>query len=206
MLLPALLLLYIAMGHMVGLALPKVVMPNLYPLRFALLQGGLAMLIMWRGRSFFQVGIPALLRGIPNMDSLIAVGTGAAFIFSTWNVFEMVVGGPVADLYFESAGVLIAMVSLGKYLEAKSKSRASDAMGSLMRLIPDTATLLCGKEQKTIGVDELEVGDLVLVRPGERIAVDGEVMEGISTVDESMLTGESMPVSKKSGSSLTGGA
>ncbi|MDH3349177.1 MAG: heavy metal translocating P-type ATPase [Desulfobulbaceae bacterium] len=205
MLFPAILLLYIAMGHMVGLSLPQMLMPELYPLRFAALQGGLALIIMWRGRSFYQIGIPALLRGIPNMDTLIALGTGAAFVFSVWNVMEMVAGGPLADLYFESAGVLIAMVSLGKYLEAKSKMRASDAMGALMRLTPDTVTLVNGKEQRVIAVDEVEVGDFLLVRPGERIAVDGEVTDGNSTVDESMLTGESMPVTKNDGSSVTGG-
>ena len=215
MLLLAVPLLTISMGEMMGLTLPKWLSPQHAPFTFALVQFLLVLAIMWLGRNFYLVGIPALLRRSPNMDSLIAVGTGAAFIYSTWNFIEIILAvffgldiDPMAramDLYFESAGVLIALVSLGKYMESRSKLHTSDAIRQLMQLTPDQATLLVDGEQKQIPVDEVEVGDLLLVKPGERVPVDGEIVDGESSVDESMLTGESMPVSKKPGDQVSGG-
>jgi len=143
------------------------------------------------------------------MDSLIAIGTGAAFIYSTWNLVEIGLGidpvGRAHDLYFESAAMLIALVSLGKYLEARSKARTTDAIRQLLKLAPDTATLLDDDGQRQVPVEEIRVDDRILIRPGERIAVDGIIVDGESAVDESMLTGESMPVGKKPGDSLYGG-
>ena len=209
MLLLAVPLLTLSMGEMVGLPLPPVLSPHQAPLTFALVQFLLVLPILWLGRSFYLIGIPALLRRAPNMDSLIAVGTGAAVIYSLWNLVEIGLGvDPMAramDLYFESAGVLIALVSLGKYLETRSKSHTSDAIRQLMQLAPDQATLLRDGAQKPIPVDEVEAGDLLLIRPGERLPVDAEIVEGRSSVDESMLTGESLPVSKKEGDRVTGG-
>ena len=188
-------LLYIAMGEMAGLPLPKIFSPHGHPLNFALLQFLLVLPIMWLGRNFYLIGIPALLRKNPNMDSLIAVGTGAAFIYSTWNLVEIVLDiDPhmrAMDLYFESAGVLIALVSLGKYMEARAKSHTSDAIVKLMELTPDTATLLENGSQRSVATAEIEPGDLLLVRPGERIPVDGAIAYGQSAVDEAMLSGES---------------
>jgi Cu+-exporting ATPase len=142
------------------------------------------------------------------MDSLIAMGTGAAFLYSSWNLLEIGLGVDpmhrVHDLYFESAGVIIALVSLGKYLEARSKVRTSDAIRQLMRLAPDKATLLKNGGQEEIMVEEIVPGDILLVRPGERMPVDGVVVKGSSSVDESMLTGESMPVSKQAGDLVVG--
>ena len=208
----AAILLTISMGEMLGLPLPAVVNPHHYPLRFGLIQFCLVLPIMWLGRNFYLIGIPALLRRVPNMDSLIALGTGAAFSYSTWNLVEMMLGGDAhrlgalaMDLYFESAGVLIALVSLGKYMETRSKSHTSDAIAKLMQLTPDKAILLKGEEQTEILVEEIEVGDLLLVRPGERIPVDGSIASGRSSVDESMLTGESLPVSKGEGDRVTCG-
>ncbi len=208
----AALLLYISMGEMLGLPLPAAINPHHYPLRFGLIQFCLVVPIMWLGRSFYLIGIPALLRRVPNMDSLIAMGTGAAFVYSTWNLAEMMLGGDAhrqallaMDLYFESAGVLIALVSLGKYMETRSKSHTSDAIAKLMQLTPDKAILLKGEEQAEIPVEEIEVGDLLLVRPGERIPVDGSIAAGRTAVDESMLTGESLPVSKGEGDKVTCG-
>jgi len=202
----ATLLLCVSMGEMLGLPLPAGLNPHWHPLRFALLQFVLVVPIMALGRSFYLIGIPALLRRVPNMDSLIAMGTGSAFIYSTWNMVEIMLEADAhrqallaMDLYFESAGVLIALVSLGKYLEKRSKSRTSDAIAGLMRLTPDRAILLKGEEQVEVLVDEVEVGDLLLVRPGERIPVDGVIAGGRTAVDESMLTGESLPVSKAEG-------
>ena len=142
------------------------------------------------------------------MDSLIAMGTGAAFAYSLWNLIEIGLGlnvmARVMDLYFESAGVLIALVSLGKYLETRAKARTSDAIHQLLQLVPEQATLLREDQQTTILVEEIAVGDLLLIRPGERIPIDGIVRQGISTVDESMLTGESLPVTKQAGDKVVG--
>nr|MDA8165631.1 heavy metal translocating P-type ATPase [Desulfobacteraceae bacterium] len=202
------LLLLIAMGEMLGLPLPAAINPHHHPLGYALVQLLLVLPVMWSGRNFYLVGLPALWRKAPNMDSLIAVGTGAAFVYSGWNTVEIGLGiDPMAramDLYFESAGVLIALVSLGKFLEARSKVHTSDAIRQLMELAPAEATLLRGEEQVRIPVEEIEPGDLLLVRPGEKIPVDGSVVSGRSSVDESMLTGESLPVSKEEGDKVTG--
>ncbi len=211
-LVPALLfgaaLLVAAMAEMVGVPLPAAVSPHAAPFSFAVLQLVLVLPILWLGRNFYRVGIPALLRGGPNMDSLIAVGTGAALVYSVWNLIEIGLGidpmRRVMDLYFESAGVLIALVSLGKYLELRSRARTSDAIGLLMRLTPEKALLVRGDEQVEIPVEEIEAGDLLLVRPGERVPVDGVVERGASAVDESMLTGESLPVSRTVGDTVAG--
>ena len=199
----------ISMGEMVGLKLPGIIAPQYNPLNFALTQLFLTLPIMWFGRSFYLVGFPSLIRRSPNMDSLIAVGTGAAFVYSLWNVFEIYMGvAPMAramDLYFESVGVLITMVSLGKYLENRSKYHTSDAIRKMMDLSPKTAVLLDGDEQKTIEAAEIEVGDKLLVKPGWSIPTDGSVVRGASSVDESLMTGESMPVTKRKGDRVYGG-
>ncbi|MEA3469083.1 MAG: heavy metal translocating P-type ATPase [Thermodesulfobacteriota bacterium] len=199
----------ISMGEMMGLPLPEIISPHVYPANFAFIQFVLVAAIMFLGRNFYINGIPALLRRVPNMDSLIAVGTGAAFIYSTWNMFEIFFGIQVQmrvmDLYFESAGVLIALVSLGKYMETRSKSHTSDAIAKLMQLTPETATLLIDGEQKDIPAEEIQVADILLVRPGDRVPVDGLIIKGKSVVDESMLTGESIPVSKGENETVIGG-
>lgn len=203
----------ISMGEMIGVPLPQVINPHTNPTSFSFIQFLLVLAIMFLGRKFYLIGIPALVRRVPNMDSLIAVGTGAAFIYSTWNMIEIFLGidvqMKVMDLYFESAGVLIALVSLGKYMEMRSKSHTSDAISKLMQLTPEFATILVGdkeaQKQEQIPVEEIEAEDLLLVRPGERIPVDGIVIKGHSVVDESMLTGESQPVSKEAGSMVIGG-
>ena len=209
MLLFAVPLLYISMGEMVGLPLPPSISPHHHPVAFGLAQLLLVLPVVWLGRSFYLVGIPSLLRGSPNMDSLIAVGTGAALLYSCWSVAEMLAGiepgAKAMDLYFESAGVLIAMVSLGKYMESRSKLKTTDAIAGLVELRPERAILIEGDRQSEISAEEIEVGDLLLVRPGERLPVDGEIASGESSIDESMLTGESMPVGKKTGDPVFGG-
>lgn len=200
------LLLTVAMGEMTGLKLPGFMNPTEAPLVFGLIQLALVMPLLWLGRKFYLIGFPSLFRGAPNMDSLIALGTSAAFLYSSWNLIEIARGNVAlaGDLYFESAGVIIALVSLGKYMEARSKVRTSDAIRQLMRLAPDKATLLKDGEQEDILVEEIVVGDVLLVRPGERVPVDGLVIKGNSNIDESMLTGESMPVSKEEGDKVVG--
>ena len=207
-------LLVLSMGEMLGMPLPEFIDPHHAPFNFALAQFLLVLPVMWSGRRFYLNGFPALVRKAPNMDSLIAVGTGAAFIYSTWNLIEIFLGldamARVMDLYYESAAVLIALVSLGKYLETRSKAKTSDAISQLMELTPDKATLVKNpgaenEEQIDILVSDIEAGDMILVRPGERIPVDGTVRKGHSSVDESMLTGESLPVSKEEGGKVIGG-
>lgn len=203
------LLLIIAMTDMTGLSLPEWLAPHSSPKTFSLIQLILVIPIMWSGRDFYIHGFKNLFRGAPNMDSLIAVGTGAAFAYSLWGTIEIYLGidvmARVMDLYFEAAGVLIALVSLGKYLETRSRSHTSDAIKGLMDLTPDTAIRIVEGEQQTVPAADVVAGDILLIRPGERIPVDGSILEGSSSVDESMLTGESLPVSKTVGDSLAGG-
>lgn len=199
----------ISMGEMVGIPLPVGISPHHHPLNFGLLQLVLVLPIMWLGRNFYLIGLPALIKKSPNMDSLIAVGTGAAFIYSSWNLMEIGLGidphMKAMDLYFESTGILIALVSLGKYMETRAKSRTSDSIHQLMELSPDTAMLISPSGQEEIKTSEIERGDLLLVRPGERIPTDAMVKEGESTVDEAMLTGESLPVTRTPGEMVYGG-
>jgi len=213
----ALPLILLSMGHMMGIPLPAFIDPMHSPAVFALTQFVLILPVLWAGRGFYLNGIPSLFRGAPNMDSLVAMGTGAAVLYSTWNLLEILMNiDPLVkamDLYFESAAMLIALISLGKYFEARSKLKTSEAIGSLIKLTPDTAVLIkagaegdeAREEQVVVSTQEIEPGDLLLVKPGERMPADGEVINGASSVDESMLTGESMPVSKNPGDKVVGG-
>lgn len=208
------LLLLVSMGHMWGLPLPAIIDPMHSPqsaLNHALLQLVLTLPVLWSGRNFYLLGLPNLWRLTPNMDSLVAMGTGAAFLYSLWNTVEVALGhtDKVMDLYFESAAVLISLISLGKYLEAVSRFRMSDAIGALMNLTPETALRLPSPDQpdqaEEVPVKSVHVGDYLQVKPGGRIPVDGVVTSGASSVDASMLTGESMPVPVGVGSSVAGG-
>jgi len=208
------LLLLVSMGHMWGLPLPAIIDPMHSPesaLNHALLQLVLTLPVLWSGRHFYLTGLPNLWRLTPNMDSLVAMGTGAAFLYSLWNTVEVALGhtGKVMDLYYESAAVLISLISLGKYLEAVSRFRMSDAIGALMNLTPETALRLPAPDKadqaEEVPVKVVRVGDYLQVKPGGRIPVDGVVTSGASSVDASMLTGESMPVPVGVGSSVAGG-
>jgi Cu+-exporting ATPase len=205
----ALPLLILSMGHMWGMPLPNFLDPMHAPGTFALVQLLLTLPVVWSGRSFYLIGFPALARRAPNMDSLVAVGTGAALVYSLWNTVEIWLGvdarARAMDLYYESAAVLIAMISLGKFFEARSVSKTTGAVRALMALAPDTATLVDGEEERKIPVEEIEPGDLLRIRPGERLPVDGEVSEGQSHVDESMLTGEPLPARRGPGDHVYGG-
>jgi Cu+-exporting ATPase len=205
----ALPLLILSMGHMWGMPLPHWLDPMHAPGAFALAQLLLTLPVVWSGRSFYLVGFPALARRAPNMDSLVAVGTGAALVYSLWNTVEIWLGvdamARAMDLYYESAAVLIAMISLGKFFEARSVSRTTGAVRVLMALAPDTAFLVDGESEREIPVEEIEPGDLLRIRPGGRLPVDGEVAEGESHIDESMLTGEPLPVRRAPGDKVFGG-
>lgn len=208
MIILALLLLYVSMGHMIGLPLPTFLTPKVSPIAFAIIQLLLVMPIMYLGKHFYKDGFSNLIQGAPNMDSLVAVGTGAAFVYSLFSFIMILVGDSTyaMNLYFESCGVLIAMISIGQYMEAKSKRKAGDAIGSLMKLVPQTARKYENGDSRVVKLSELEIGDKVLVQPGERIPVDGVVIEGTSEVDQSLLTGESIPVAVKEKSEVIAGS
>jgi Cu+-exporting ATPase len=197
-------LLYFAMVPMLSwwpFPVPMSLNPMLFPLRFALLQITLVTPIIIAGYKFYTVGFKALLQRSPNMDSLVAIGTSAAIIFSLYNTYRILNGDFIAveSLYYETAGVIIALILLGKSLEAVSKGKTSEAIKKLMGLAPKTAIVIEGDKEVEVPIDEVQIGDIILVKPGEKIPVDGVVLEGNTSIDEAMLTGESMPVDKKAG-------
>lgn len=196
----------VAMAEMVGVSLPEVISPMHNPANFALTQLALVLPIVFAGFHFYTNGFKALLHGNPNMDSLIAVGTSAAIGYSVWNTLATLQGDSqaVMFLYYETAGMIIALIKVGKYLESVSKGKTSEAIKRLMGLQPKTATVKRNGEYVQIAVDEVAIGDILLAKPGEKIAVDGVVVEGRTAVDESMLTGESLPVDKAMGDPVTG--
>jgi Cu+-exporting ATPase len=199
-------LLYIAMGAMLGWPLPAAINAMNYPLRYAFLEIGLVIPVIAAGYRFYVVGFKAIIHRSPNMDSLIAMGTSAAVIYSLWSV-AAIMGGDfklVNSLYFETAGVIITLILLGKSLEAVTKGRTSESIKKLMGLQPKTAKVIQDGAELEIPIEEVEVGDVVMVRPGEKIPVDGEVLTGNTAIDESMLTGESMPVEKTMGDKVFG--
>lgn len=197
-------LLYIAMAPMmswVNLPIPKFLNPMQYPLVFALTQIFLTLPILAAGNKFFTVGFKALSDRSPNMDSLIAIGTSSAIIYSLYSTYEIYTGNFMAmdGLYFETAGVIITLILLGKFLEAVSRGKTSEAIKKLMGLAPKTAIVIYDGREVELPIEEVIIGDLIIVKPGERIPVDGIVKDGHTTIDESMLTGESIPVYKKTG-------
>lgn len=205
LLVTALPLLYISMGSMVGLPLPSFLDHMAHPLVFVLSQLLLTLPAVWIGRGFYQRGFRNLIKRHPNMDSLIAVGTGAAFFYSLYSVGQVFLGyhAFVHQLYFESVAVIIALVLLGKYLESSAKGRTSQAIQSLLELVPSQATVIRYGEAVTIDTEDIRVGDIIRIKPGERMPVDGLVTEGKTFVDESMMTGESVPIEKKVGDTIT---
>lgn len=205
LLLTALPLLYISMGSMVGLPLPSFLDHMAHPLVFVLSQLLLTLPAVWIGRGFYQRGFRNLIKKHPNMDSLIAVGTSAAFFYSLYSVSQVFLGHHpfVHQLYFESVAVIIALVLLGKYLESSAKGRTSQAIQSLLELVPSQVTVIRYGEAVTIDTEDIRVGDIIRIKPGERMPVDGLVTEGQTFVDESMMTGESVPIEKKVGDTIT---
>ena len=207
-------LFYIAMGPMISKPfgpwpVPSIIDPMINPLSYALIQMILVIPVMIAGYKFYVNGFKSLINRNPNMDTLVAIGTSAAFLYSAYTTFKiatttMEVGHGHHQLYFESAGIIIALILLGKYLESRSKGKTGEAIKKLMGLQPKTALIVKGNEEIEIPIDEVEVGDIIIVKPGSKIPVDGVVVEGHTSVDESMLTGESIPVEKNVGDNVTG--
>ena len=202
----AIVLLYMAMGEMIGLPLPQFLQPMEHPIVFSVTQLILVTPILWVGRSYFVNGFKALIRKHPNMDSLVALGTSAAILYSVWSTIRILAGEYhyVMHLYVESAAVILAFITVGKYFETLTKGRTSQAIQSLVALSPKVATVIRDGKEVEVPVEELQIGEVVFVRPGEKIPVDGVIISGESFVDESMITGESVPVFKKEGSKVVG--
>ena len=199
-------LLIISMGHMVGMPLPSIIDPMKNPLNFALVQLVLTIPVMVAGYKFYKIGYKNLFKLSPNMDSLIAIGTSAAVAYGLFAIYKILNGEThyAMHLYFESAVVILTLITLGKYLEAVSKGKTSEAIKKLMGLAPKTATIIKNGKEVSIPIEEVIVGDIILVKPGEKLPVDGEIIEGSTSIDESMLTGESIPVEKNIGSTVIG--
>ena len=197
---------YISMGTMVGLPVPNIISPEINPLNFALIQLILAIPVIYIGRRFYKVGIKQLIMRSPSMDSLIATGTGSAILYSLYGTYKIYSGDfhYVHSLYYESGVVILALILLGKYLENVSKGKTSEAIKKLMNLKSKKATLVRDGKFVQVDIEEVELDEIVLVKPGESIPVDGVVVEGQSSVDESMLTGESIPVEKNIGDKVFG--
>ena len=198
--------LIISMGPMVGMPLPNIVDPMINAFNFSLLQLILTLPIMVVSWEYFQKGFKSLFKGHPNMDSLIALGTAAAFVYSLAATIGTGLGyGNFSDLlYYEVTGVILALHTLGLFLEERSKGQMSSAIEKLVNLAPKTARVIRNGGEREITVDEVALGDVIRVRPGESMPVDGVVVEGRTSVDESMLTGESIPVEKESGDEVIG--
>ncbi len=207
-----LILMYFSMGHMMwGWPLPKVLEDN--HVAMGLIQMLLTIIIMVINQHFFISGIKSALHGSPNMDTLVALGSGAAFAYSTYALFAMTdaqlhmdmdqVMHYMHEFYFESAAMILTLITIGKMLEAHSKGKTTDALKSLMKLAATTATIIIDGEEKQVPVEQVSKGDIFVVKPGENIPVDGEIIEGSSAVNESALTGESIPVDKTAGDTIS---
>ena len=199
-------LLIITMGHMLGMPLPHIIDSMMNPLNFALIQVVLTLPVMIMGYKFYHIGIKNLFKLSPNMDSLIAISTLAAFIYGLFGIYKINSGEAeyAMHLYFESAAVILTLITLGKYLEAISKGKTSQAIKALMKLAPKTAVVVRNNNEMVISAEEVVVGDIIVVKPGEKLPVDGLVIEGSTAIDESMITGESIPVEKSMGSNVIG--
>ena len=199
-------LMYLSMGHMLGLPMPAFLHGN--PLASGILQMLLAGIVMVINQKFFISGFRGLLHRAPNMDTLVALGSGVSFLWSVWVLIrssEAYLTGTAAagDLYFESAAMIVTLITVGKLLEARSKGRTTDALRSLMQLAPETATVIRDGQELVIPAEQVHPGDVFAVRPGERIPVDGIVLEGQSAVNEAALTGESIPADKAPGDAVS---
>nr|WP_294656651.1 heavy metal translocating P-type ATPase [uncultured Anaerotignum sp.] len=207
-------LFYISMGHMMGAPLPAILLGDENVMIFALTQLFLTIPVLIINKKYFVVGFKALWNKAPNMDSLIALGSAASVIYSVFAIYSMAYAMGHGDLmtahhygmelYFESAAMILTLITVGKYMEIRSKGKTSEAISKLMDLAPKTATVLRGGVEQEIPVEDVVTGDTIIVKPGQRIPVDGKIIEGFSAVDESAITGESIPVEKQVGDTVIG--
>ena len=201
-------LMYISMGHMMGIHLPDIVNPKKNAAIYSIVQLLLTIPVVYAGKDFFIHGFKNLVRKSPTMDSLIAMGASAAIIYSLYATYMTITVDPEyhMNLYFESAGTIITLILLGKLLEARTKGQTSSAIKKLIGLQPKKAKIIENGAEKEVLIENIKVGDIIVVKPGEKIAVDGKIVSGNTSVDESMITGESIPVSKNPGDKVIGGS
>lgn len=207
-------LFYISMGHMMGAPLPAILLGDENVMIFALTQLFLTIPVLIINKKYYVVGFKALWNRAPNMDSLIALGSAASVVYSVFAIYSMAYAMGHGDLmtahhygmelYFESAAMILTLITVGKYMETRSKGKTSEAISKLMDLAPKTATVLRNGVEQEIPVEEVVTGDTIIVKPGQRIPVDGKITEGFSAVDESAITGESIPVEKQVGDTVIG--
>lgn len=207
-------LFYISMGHMMGAPLPAILLGDENVMIFALTQLFLTIPVLIINKKYYVVGFKALWNRAPNMDSLIALGSAASVVYSVFAIYSMAYAMGHGDLmtahhygmelYFESAAMILTLITVGKYMETRSKGKTSEAISKLMDLAPKTATVLRDGVEQEIPVEEVVTGDTIIVKPGQRIPVDGKIIEGFSAVDESAITGESIPVEKQVGDTVIG--
>ena len=208
-------LFYISMGHMAGWPLPPWLLGARNHMIFAFTQFLLVLPVLIAGGHYFKNGLKNLWHRSPNMDSLIALGSGAAFVYGIYAIYKIAWGFSIEDmdmvetfgmnLYFESSAMILTLITLGKFMEARAKSKTSEAITKLMDLAPKTAKVLRNGQEEEISVDDVQNGDILVVRDGDTVPVDGKITEGFASVDESAITGESLPVDKQTGDSVTGG-
>ena len=208
-------LFYISMGHMAGWPLPPWLLGARNHMIFAFTQFLLVLPVLIAGGHYFKNGLKNLWYRSPNMDSLIALGSGAAFVYGIYSIYKIAWGFSIEDmdmvetfgmnLYFESSAMILTLITLGKFMEARAKSKTSEAITKLMDLAPKTAKVLRNGQEEEISVDDVQNGDILVVRDGDTVPVDGKITEGFASVDESAITGESLPVDKQTGDPVTGG-
>ena len=208
-------LFYISMGHMAGWPLPPWLLGARNHMIFAFTQFLLVLPVLIAGGHYFKNGLRNLWHRSPNMDSLIALGSGAAFVYGIYAIYKIAWGFSIEDmdmvetfgmnLYFESSAMILTLITLGKFMEARAKSKTSEAITKLMDLAPKTAKVLRNGQEEEISVDDVQNGDILVVRDGDTVPVDGKITEGFASVDESAITGESLPVDKQAGDPVTGG-
>ncbi|BBM35997.1 heavy metal translocating P-type ATPase [Pseudoleptotrichia goodfellowii] len=201
-------LFYISMGHMVGISLPDIVNPEKNALIYAVVQLLVTLPIVYAGRDFFIHGFKNLLRKSPTMDSLIAIGSSAAILYSLYATYMIIAADPEyhMNLYYESAGTIITLILLGKLLEARTKGQTSSAIKKLIGLQPKKAKIIENGQEKEVLIENIKTGNIIIVKPGEKIPVDGRIIKGSTSVDESVITGESIPVTKNEGDKVIGGS
>lgn len=207
-------LIYLSMGHMLGWPLPFFFLGTTNAITFAFTQFLLLLPVVYLNRSYFINGFKSLFKGTPNMDSLVALGASAALVYGVFTIYKIGIGLGLSDfksvsahvmnLYFESAGTILTLITLGKTLEAKAKGKTTDAISKLLNLAPKTARVLRDNQEKNVPVEEVKKDDVVIVKAGESIPVDGVIISGSASIDESALTGESLPVDKKEGDKAIG--
>lgn len=206
-------LMYVSMGHMLGFWLPKFLMGEKNAVSYAFLQFLICIPVVFINRKYYKNGFSALISASPNMDSLIAVGSGVSLVYGIFEIFRMSYGLGAGDfeiveryrhnLYFETAAMIPTLITLGKYFEARAKGKTSEAIEKIMNLSPKTAVILENDEEKEIDVESLKIGDVVVAKPGMSLPCDGEIIFGETLIDESMLTGESIPAEKRIGDKVT---